>query len=241
MLRRRSRREKTFKRLGLSLGRQYRSVRHQDRQGLLAHEIEAHAAEHSLVKPRMTEGAGNDEIGVLGVEAREQRLDRAEVAGVGPVGDMLALTPCAARWSTSSSADSRKPLGRDENANRVTFLACLSSGIASWTARIASRPPFQAMTMLSPTGPGVQPGGRISIGALDRERAIERAGRMTSEPGSFGAGRIMRSTQWLKRSLSPGFSAGAKTADGDGVPRRIGEHPGEPTGSIPLSCRPAAR
>jgi hypothetical protein len=35
--------------------------------GSLAHEVEAHAAEEAFVEPRMAEGAGYDEIGVLGV------------------------------------------------------------------------------------------------------------------------------------------------------------------------------
>ena len=39
------------------------------------HEIERHPAEQPLVNPRMSKGAGYDEIGVLRVEVGEQRLD----------------------------------------------------------------------------------------------------------------------------------------------------------------------
>ncbi len=67
------------------------SMRHQHRQRLLAQEVEAHAAEQALVEARVAEGAGHDEIGVLGVEARKQRLDRGQVPGIRPVRDMLGL------------------------------------------------------------------------------------------------------------------------------------------------------
>ena len=39
------------------------------------HEIERHPAEQPFVNPRMSKGAGYDEIGVLRVEVGEQRLD----------------------------------------------------------------------------------------------------------------------------------------------------------------------
>src|SRR6185312_1227556 len=54
-------------------------VRHQHRQGLLMHEVYGHPAEQALVDPRMSEGAGDDEVGVLRVEAGEQGLDRGQV------------------------------------------------------------------------------------------------------------------------------------------------------------------
>ena len=38
--------------------------------------IERHSAEQILVNPRMSKGAGYDEIGVLRVEAGKERLDR---------------------------------------------------------------------------------------------------------------------------------------------------------------------
>ena len=65
-----------------------RSMRHQHRQRLLAHEVHADPPEQALVEPRMAESAGDDQIGVLGVEAGEQSLDRREVPGVGPVRNM---------------------------------------------------------------------------------------------------------------------------------------------------------
>ena len=68
-----------------------RLVGHEHRQGLLTHEIDAHPAEQPFVEPGMTKRAGNDEIGVLRVEARKQRLDRRQIAGVRPVRDMLGL------------------------------------------------------------------------------------------------------------------------------------------------------
>ena len=58
---------------------------------MLMHEIHGDPAEQPLVQPRMTKSAGDDEIGVLGVEACEQRLDRRQVSGVGPIRDMLGL------------------------------------------------------------------------------------------------------------------------------------------------------
>ena len=68
-----------------------RLVRHQDRQGLLMHEVERHPAELPFVKPRMSKRASDDKISVLGVEVGEQGLDRGQIAGVGPVGDVLGL------------------------------------------------------------------------------------------------------------------------------------------------------
>jgi hypothetical protein len=43
-------------------------ARYQHRRKLLMHEIERHPAEQPLANPRMTKGAGDDEIGVLSVE-----------------------------------------------------------------------------------------------------------------------------------------------------------------------------
>jgi putative transposase len=74
-----------------ALRRSARSVGHQDRQRLLMHEIHAHPAEQPLVKSRMAESARDDQIGVLGVEARKQRLDRGQIAGIGPVRDVFGL------------------------------------------------------------------------------------------------------------------------------------------------------
>jgi len=53
------------------------------------HEIERHSAKQPLVDPRMSKGAGDDEIGVLRVKTGEQGLDRGQITSVGPVGDML--------------------------------------------------------------------------------------------------------------------------------------------------------
>ena len=62
---------------------------------------------------------------------------------------------------------------------------------------------------------GVQSGGRISIGTPDSSSARSSApGRMTSWARLSGPGAIIKSTQWLKRSPSPGFSADTKTAAG---------------------------
>ena len=55
------------------------------------HEVERHPAEQPLVNPRMSKGAGDDEIGALRVEAGEQGLDRGQIASVGPVRDVLGL------------------------------------------------------------------------------------------------------------------------------------------------------
>ena len=70
-------------------------VRHQHRQGLLMQEIDAHPAEQPFVELGMTKCPSDDEIGVLRIEAGEQRLDRGQIASVGPVRDMLGLDPCA--------------------------------------------------------------------------------------------------------------------------------------------------
>ena len=43
------------------------------------HEIERHPAEQPFVNPRMSKGAGYDEIGVLRVEVGEQRLNRGQL------------------------------------------------------------------------------------------------------------------------------------------------------------------
>jgi hypothetical protein len=84
--------------------------------------------------------------------------------------------------------------------------------MASWTGRRASRPPFQAITTLSPTGPGFHSGGSISIGALDSSCARSRAPRRTTLRARLsGRGAIIKSTQWVKLSDSPGLSAGTKT------------------------------
>ena len=132
---------------------------------------------------------------------------------------MLGLDAVRPQVIDELRADARKALGRDEKAKSVTFLARSSSGIASCTARSASRPAFQAMTMLSPTGPGVQSGGRISIGAPDlRSARSSTPRRMTSCAKLSGPGALIRLTQWVKTSPSPGFSAGTKIAVGAASP-----------------------
>ena len=142
-----------------------RLVGHQDGHGRLAHQIDADAAEQALEQAGVAEGAGDDEVGVLRVEAGEQGFQRRNVAGVGPVGnlgdDAVALEVIGQQRPRPSAARS----ARAEKVKIVTFLALTSSGIASWTARVASRLAFQAMTMFSPTGAGLQSCGRISIGA----------------------------------------------------------------------------
>ena len=69
--------------------------------------------------------------------------------------------------------------------------------------------------MLSPSGPSVQSGGRISIGAPDsRSARSSTPRRMASCAKLSGPGAIIKSTQWVKKSPSPGFSAGTKIAAG---------------------------
>ena len=63
-------------------------MRHEDRRGRLTQQVVADAAEQGLEQPRMTEGAGDDQVGVLSVEAGEQGFKRRDIAGVGPVGDL---------------------------------------------------------------------------------------------------------------------------------------------------------
>ena len=98
----------------------------------------------------------------------------------------------------------------------MTFFARSSSGIASWTARNASRPPFQAMTMLSPTGPP----RRRSRGGRDHhrragfeERPIEHATANGVMRQTFGPGRNHQVDAMGKdHSPSLGFPAGTKIA-----------------------------
>ena len=164
------------------------SVRHQHGKRLLAHQVEAHAAEQPLVEPRMAEGAGDDQVRVLGVEAGEKGLDRREVAGVGPVGDVRFPRRAASRCSVSRTAEARRSLGRDEKQNTVTLTAFSRKGMASWTARSASRPPFQAMTTLSPIVPPVQSGRqdqhrRAGRRAPGRARPADHVARRTARSG----------------------------------------------------------
>ena len=63
-------------------------------------QIEAHAAEQALEDPRMAEGAGDDEIGVLRIEAGEQRFDRRR-SPVLVQSEICATTPWRSRCCTS--------------------------------------------------------------------------------------------------------------------------------------------
>jgi hypothetical protein len=60
-----------------ALGRVFnRLTRHRRRTGLLMHEIEPHPAGQILVKPRLSKGAGDHEIGVQRVEAGPTATER---------------------------------------------------------------------------------------------------------------------------------------------------------------------
>ena len=60
-------------------------------------EVDGHPTEQPLVKPRMAAGTGDDEIGILGVEAGEQRFDRAQVSVFVQSEICSALTRCTSR------------------------------------------------------------------------------------------------------------------------------------------------
>ena len=98
----------------------------------------------------MPENAGNDEIGPAIFGSSEQRLDRRQILRVGPVGEPRDdAVPFKMRGQQEGRVCSA--LGRDEKAKTVTSRARFRNGIASWTARSASRPPFHAISALSPT------------------------------------------------------------------------------------------
>ena len=84
---------------------------------------------------------------------RTSASTRGDVAGIGPVRDR--------RRRRRGAADDRPGLGRGaqplcaarKRRRSPPSCAFFSNGIASWTARVASRLAFQAMTMFSPSGP----------------------------------------------------------------------------------------
>ena len=84
----------------------------------------------------MAEGAGDDEVGVLGVEAGEQRLERRDVAGVGPVGNLGGDAVAREMFGQLSDERAQRALARDEKAKIVTF--CAFAAAASRRGRRAS-------------------------------------------------------------------------------------------------------
>ena len=108
---------------------------------------------------------GDEEIGGLGVEACEQRLDRRDVSGVRPIGNLRRHAVAQKMLDQALLRRSRRSASVREKTNIVTLSARLSIGKASCTARRASRSPFQAMTMFLPQEPPDQSVGIISTGA----------------------------------------------------------------------------